>query len=336
MSRSLRFDDTDLVLVNSLQAAPRASWTQLHSATGIDPATLSSRWQQLQSEGLAWTTCYPHLQHWNVVFAYVEVDCAPGTREGVITELVKDSEVISIECTTGRRDLFLSVAMRDIDSIDQYVAERLSDVPGVRSTRTHHVRRYYSEGSNWRVQAPSAIQKRRFVTVPPEVEPGARSGYSALERGIVAALGRDARRSASSIAEELGVSVSAVSRGISRLVADGRARLRCDIAHNFSPWNVVAVVWISAPQTQIQEIAATLMRFPQVRHCCSLASEANFMIQPWMRSLSELDAIEEALMSRFPAVRVLDRWVVSRMSKRFGHLIDPSGHRTGYVPVPFE
>lgn len=336
MARISRFDETDLLLVNALQIAPRASWAQLHAATGIDPATLSSRWQQLRDEGLAWTTCYPHLQHWNAAFAYVEVDCAPGTRDDVMTELAGDSEAISIECTTGRRDLFLSVTMRDIESIDHYVAERLSAVPGVRSTRTHHVRRYYSEGADWRVRALTTVQQRRLTNSLPETEPGPAQRYSSLERRIITALGRDARRSASSLAEELEVSVSAVSRGISRLISTGRASLRCDIAHNLSPWNVVAVIWISAPQNQLREIAETLMRFPQVRQCCSLASEANFMIQPWMRSLGELDTIEEALVSRFPAVRVLDRWVVSRMPKRLGHRLDPSGRRFDFVPVPFD
>ncbi len=334
MGRLLQFDETDLLLVNALQIAPRASWAQLHAATGIDPATLSARWQRLTREGLAWTTCYPDLRHWQAAFAYVEVNCVSGTRDSVMAEITNDPAAVSIECTTGRRDLFVSVTMTDIESIDRYVAERLSAVPGVSSTRTHHVRRYYSEGADWRVHALSAAQQRRLGTVMPEPQRGAARRYSPLEHRIMTALGCDARRSATSLAEELGVSVSAVSRTIARLTTTGRASLRCDIAHNHSPWNIIAVLWISAPQDRLQEIADAMVRFPQVRQCCSLASEANFMVQPWMRSLSELDAIEEVLITRVPSARVLDRWVVSRIPKRLGHVIDYDGRHSGFVPLP--
>jgi DNA-binding Lrp family transcriptional regulator len=335
MPRSLQFDETDLLLVNALQIAPRASWAQLHAALGIDPATLSARWQRLSQEGVAWTTCYPDPAHWNAVFAYVEVDCVPRFRDSVMAELAKDSETISIECTTGRRDLFLSVTMLDIASIDSYVAERVSAVPGVSSTRTHHVRRYYRQGADWRLHALTRAQHRRVAEAVPTVEDEPFLRYTPLDRRIVTALGLDARRSVSSLADELGVSVSAVSRRIARLTTTGRASFRCDIAHTHSPWNVITVVWISAPQDQLQRIAETMVTFPQVRQCCSLSSEANFMIQLWMRSLGELDTIEEALVTKFPTVRVLDRWVVSRTPKRLGHVIGEDGRRSGFVPVPF-
>jgi DNA-binding Lrp family transcriptional regulator len=335
MARSLQFDETDLLLVNALQIAPRASWAQLHAALGIDPATLSARWQRLSQEGVAWTTCYPDPAYWNAVFAYVEVDCVPGYRDSVMAELAKDAETISIECTTGRRDLFLSVTMLDIESIDSYVADRVSAVPGVSSTRTHHVRRYYRQGADWRVHALTSAQQRRVAEAVPAVEAGPFPRYTPLERRLISALGQDARRSVSSLADELGVSVSAVSRRIARLMTTGRVSLRCDIAHNHSPWNVIAVLWISAPQDQLQRIAEAMVKFPQVRQCCSLASEANFMIQPWMHSLGELDTIEEVLVTKFPSVRVLDRWVVSRTPKRLGHVIGQDGRRSGFVPVPF-
>ena len=52
-------------------------------------------------------------------------------------------------------------------------------------------------------------------------------------------------------------------------------------------------------------------------------------------TMIKLDTIEEALVEKFPTVRVLDRWVVSRTPKRLGHVIGQDGRRSGFVPVPF-
>ncbi len=333
MSESLRFDETDLLLVNALQISPRAPWSRLHDVVGLDPATLSQRWQRLSEQGLAWTTCYPDLQRWNIAFAYVEIDCAPQTRESIMNELADDRYTLSIEFTTGRRDIFLTVAMADIDAIDRYVGDRIAIVPGVTSTRTHHVRRFFTEGADWRLRALSpSVQQRLAARESHPRDDGPLPRFTSLEQSIITALGFDARRTASSIADELGVSVSAVTRGIFRLLSTRRAALRCDIAHNLSPWNVIAVLWVSAPHNQLEAIAKAMMRLPQVRQCSSIAGEANLMVQSWMRSLGELDTIEQALALNFPGARVLDRWIVSRIPKRLGHVLDRDGLRQRFIP----
>jgi DNA-binding Lrp family transcriptional regulator len=331
------FDETDLLLVSALQVAPRASWSDLGYALGFDPVTLSNHWRRLQSEGLAWTTCYPDLtSSWRGSLAFVELDCVPGTREAVALELSKDPGTCSIEYTTGRRDLFLTVMMGGLGEIDTYVAERVGVIPGVSSTRTHHIRRVFSEGSTWRLGRLSPVQERRLQQIQQrESTDGPPRPPTATEIKLMVQLGGDGRRSASSIAAELGLSVSTVSRGIDRVLANKRGTLRCDIAHDASPWNVIAVVWLSAPHHQVPTIAASMIRVPQVRLCCTLASTANLMVQVWMRSLDEMDTIEDALVTDFPGARVLDRWVVSRIPKRMGHLMDRKGRRISYVPIPF-
>ncbi|MET7782244.1 AsnC family protein [Streptomyces mirabilis] len=52
-------DETDLALVHALQIAPRAPWTAVGQALGIDPMTAARRWARLTGTGCAWVTCYP-------------------------------------------------------------------------------------------------------------------------------------------------------------------------------------------------------------------------------------------------------------------------------------
>lgn len=322
----------DLLLIHALQVSPRASWRELGAALGVDPRTLSRRWRKLSDEGVAWTTCYPNLRLNS--FAFVEVTCAAGARETVIAALSKDAATYSVDCTTGRRDLFLSVVMDTLIEIDDYVERRLSQMPEVTSTRTHHVRTMFAEGAGWRI---GVLPKQRSESLQPYVHHvDRRSAHtlSALERKLIILLGADGRRSASSIAEELGVSVSAVTRGVSRVLFTGRGTVRCDFAHDYSPWKAIAVMWLSIPQDQVQDVALAMARLPQVRVVCSLASEANMMLQLWMRSLDEMDTVEQALSEACAQARVLDRWVVPRIAKRMGHVLGPEGRRSGYVPLP--
>jgi len=330
----LLLDQVDLLLIHALQVSPRASWRELGATLRLDPVTLSRRWRKLSAEGVAWTTCYPNLRLSS--FAFVEVDCASGARESIISELSKDAATYSIDCTTGRRDLFLSVIMDTLVEIDDYVENRISALPSVNGTRTHHVRKMFAEGAGWRIGVLSNKQSQRLRSRVNEVDPQSAKTLSALEKNLIIRLGADGRRSASSVASELGISVSAVTRGISRILFTGRATLRCDFAHELSPWKAMSVMWLSIPQDQIHGAALTMAKLPQVRVICSLASEANVMLQLWMRSLDELDTVEQALSVACPQARVLDRWIVPRIAKRMGHVLGRDGLRSGYVPLPMK
>ncbi|MDH6109724.1 DNA-binding Lrp family transcriptional regulator [Kitasatospora sp. MAP12-15] len=46
--------EDDLALINALQLRPRASWTVLGAALGVDPVTVARRWNRLARRGEAW------------------------------------------------------------------------------------------------------------------------------------------------------------------------------------------------------------------------------------------------------------------------------------------
>ena len=45
--------EQSLELLNALQIAPRATWRQLAGVLGSKPSTLSQRWDDLRSRGVA-------------------------------------------------------------------------------------------------------------------------------------------------------------------------------------------------------------------------------------------------------------------------------------------
>jgi DNA-binding Lrp family transcriptional regulator len=335
MNDSRLLDDQDLQLLHALQFSPRASWQSLGRVLELDSSTLSRRWQAMTSAGLAWVSAYPTPRGPWGSLAFVEVSCTPGRREEVVGVLQPMDAVWTIECTTGTRDLFLTVGMASLEELDTFVSEQIASIPAVSRTRTHFSRVFYREGSSWRLNALNPLQRQALSGLARATIPQPSTDPSEYERALVHTLACDGRRSASSIAQALDRSLSGVTRGIERLFASGQARIRCEVAHNTAGWRASVALLLSVRQDLLPALAHSLSALPQMRMCASIVSASNLLCQLWMNRIEELDYVEAYLAERCPTARVDDRWMTSRFAKRVGHLIDPDGRRTGCVPPAF-
>src|SRR5262245_37291557 len=120
MQESVALSELDLALVNALQIQPRASWTTLGEVLGVDPATVARRWARLEASGTAWITCLPMLGDQGRV-AYVEIDTAPAAHGAVAAALRSDAQVLTVEHTTGPRDIIATVVAPTLGSLSRYL-----------------------------------------------------------------------------------------------------------------------------------------------------------------------------------------------------------------------
>ncbi|NRQ37028.1 Lrp/AsnC family transcriptional regulator [Nonomuraea sp. NN258] len=332
MHRSATLDELDLALINALQVAPRAPWSRLSGPLGVDPATLSRRWARLRDSGTAWVTCYygPRQVSYGA-FALVEVSCAPGLREQVAARLSADPHALSVEVTTGGRDLLLTVAARDLTAMGEYVLHRLGDLPGITATRTHLAQRIHREASRWRLDSLDQEQRRdleRYGDLRPD--PGT---ISDEENRLILALAADGRGSYAQLAEAVGRPESTVRRLLSGLLVSGRVVLRGEAAHLMAGWQVTATLWLAVPPVDLDEVAECVAGMRETRLSCAVAGEANLLAQVWTHELSDLARFESQLAARYPGVRVLDRTVTLKWVKRLGRLLDSRGRSVAYVPM---
>src|SRR3546814_14179857 len=108
--------DDDLRLLNALQIRPRASWSELSRAIGSDPVTLTRRWERLHSQGIAWIAAYrggPIVS----ATALLEIECAPAQTMSVAEQIAHDPEVLTVDLTTGNRDLLVTLTCTDLDQL---------------------------------------------------------------------------------------------------------------------------------------------------------------------------------------------------------------------------
>ncbi|WFR73389.1 Lrp/AsnC family transcriptional regulator [Prescottella defluvii] len=111
-------DEIDLSLVNVLQCDPRASWSKVGAALGIDPVTAARRWARLTESGSAWVTAHPAGPQ---TAALVEVECVAGEAEATAEILSHRPHVLTVEHTSGSRDLLLTVSVADLGALSRMV-----------------------------------------------------------------------------------------------------------------------------------------------------------------------------------------------------------------------
>lgn len=337
-------DELDIKLINAIQLTPRISWSDLAPILKTDTSTLSRRWAKLKAEGLAWTTCYvltqrikrsdSYYQPWSALLAYVEVRCVAAQREKIIQAASQEEAIINVECTSGSRDLGMTIAAGQAAEIDAFVAAHIATLPGVLSTNTHYGYRVFKDGSDFELGTLSEDERSAVISKRPQTSPRGMTKASPMTDAVVQALQDDLRRPASSIAEELGISVAGASRAITRVLSHDWVRVRGDFAHDVLGWGVSVIIWLNVRQPQLEAVAAMLSALPQVRLCSAQIGPSNLNAVLWMKDVRELNDVEGALSTAFPDVRITDRWVTSRTAKRMGVTFNDVGRRNGYVPVP--
>ncbi|WP_331767470.1 AsnC family transcriptional regulator [Embleya sp. NBC_00896] len=327
-------DELDLALVHALQLAPRATWSGLGPVLGVDPATLARRWRRLEATGAAWITCHPGgpgtLGATSV--ALVEVQVAPGRIPEVATALARHTHAVNIEYLTGNRDLLITAIAADADALAQYLQVRLPAVPGITGIRVQLPIRLYKDSGSWRLRALDRREREQLATAPLPPASAAR-GLDDDDRALLLELGPDGRLGTAELARRLGTTGVTVARRLSRLVASGQARFRCEVARSLTGWPVCMTWWLRVPAAELDETAARLTALGDVRMCCAVTGTANLVVVVWLRRASDAPALEVDWSRRFPRLGVLDSAMTIQVVKRMGRVVGPDGHGTGFVPL---
>lgn len=323
-------DELDLSLINTLQLGPRASWAQVGAALGVDPVTVARRWSRLVESGSAWVTAHPAGPQ---TAALVEVECMAGEVLSTAEILVRWPHVLTVEHTSGARDLLLTVSVRDLAALSDLLLNAIEKLPGIRSTRTHLVIRPYAMGGDWQLRALDADQRAHLDGRGPRTT-GTLRPLDPTDRALLGCLSRDGRASLTDIAAELGCSVSTARRRLGALLDRHSLLLRCDVAQPLSGWPVSVWMWAHVPVDECDAVARRLVELPETRACLVLTgAPANFFYSVWVRSLEDVHRLEQLLRRIVPSLEILDRTVTLRFFKRMGRILDDSGRSVEGVPM---
>jgi Lrp/AsnC family transcriptional regulator, leucine-responsive regulatory protein len=134
MTQKFQFDSTDLSIVEQLRGNGRATNQQIAESLGLTATTVSSRIKRMEEANqlrvVAVSDFSAHGFHFLMRVA-VEVDGRPASA--VAEELAQFPEVFATHLVTGRYDIDMLVALRDLDDLSALLLDKLSQVHGIRS-----------------------------------------------------------------------------------------------------------------------------------------------------------------------------------------------------------
>ncbi|MEU5951136.1 AsnC family transcriptional regulator [Streptomyces sp. NPDC047525] len=334
-----RFSELDLALVDALQAAPRAPWTRIGAALGVDATTAARRWERLHASRLAWITAYDAAK--SATVAYVEVRCRPRRVESVSAALSELPWVFSVDETAGDFDLFASVAATDLPTLGRAVHRTIGGLRGVRSTRTRLGITQYGEGSDWRIRALEPAGRATLSAPHGALRQTAYSTDmhdrpSPEDQALMTALGGDGRLGYTELGEATGMSEHTARRRVRRLIHQGDVTFRCDIAHPLAGLPAMVIYRAVVPLAHLEPTGNALSRMEQVRMCVSVSGPHNLLVMVWLHGLNSISPFEAVLADRFPFLEVKDRTVALHSAKRMGWLLDAEGRATLRVPLALQ
>lgn len=335
LSDSITLSELDLALVNALQLRPRASWVELAKPLGTTATTLARRWERLSAAGLAWVAAAPGPEFGRSrCISYIMIRVEPNARKRVVDDLAQWSEVATIEVATGGHDLNVDVLTHDLRELDQFLTDKVFDIPGINSVDILLTTALYLESSRWRLRS---LDKGQLSVLNGGTMSLKKSHHAIalddLDRALLDHLVHDGRLSWAELAALTGASTATARRRVTRLISSGIVTFRCEIAHSLAGWPIQASLLAQAPGEDLDSICQTLSTWPECRFVAAVTGTANIYATFWVHDLGSVQRLEAETRGTMPSLTVVDRMVALSTPKRMGHLCDLEGRRIGIVPI---
>lgn len=134
MTQKFHFDATDRSIVEQLRGNGRATNQQIAETLGLTATTVSSRIKRMEEANQLRVVAVSDFSAHGFNFLLrvaVEVDGRPASE--VAHELVQFPEVFATHLVTGRYDIDMLVALRDLEDLTGLLLDKLSQIGGIRS-----------------------------------------------------------------------------------------------------------------------------------------------------------------------------------------------------------
>ena len=161
MQHDKTLDDTDLHILDLLQANARETQVEIARAVGLAPSAVLERVRKLEARGVlkgySATVDPKALGLGLLAFVAVRSDEA-GSENRIASALAELPEVLEAHHVAGDDCYLIKIRARDAEHLGLLLRTRISRVPGVRSTRTTIVLETIKETSRLAMAKPEAVR----------------------------------------------------------------------------------------------------------------------------------------------------------------------------------
>ena len=145
-----KLDDLDRRIVAALQAAPRASWSQLGSVVAVSETTVMRRVQRLRDNGTLVILAAPDPLRCALgqpVHVYFET--APGEAPDLAHRLAERSDVRYVSLLAGTRDIMCELISPNHRELGRLLMGQLQKSEAVQRTTTAVVIKQFKTSDQW-------------------------------------------------------------------------------------------------------------------------------------------------------------------------------------------
>lgn len=323
-------EQLDRRLAHVVQVDPRISWAKVARVLGISATTAAHRWQRLADEGLVWVTTFPNLDRH--LTAIVEVDCRTERLPSVIASLCAHPMVVSVDETTGHRDLMLTVVAPDLPTLSDLVIDWIGGLDGVYGSRSAIVTSVTIGTESWRVNGLSAAEAdhaqpgraKELWALPPDD----------LDEQLAVLLARDGRAASSDLARDLDVPTSTLHRRLQKVLTNRLVLMRCDVAPQLGGWTMECTWTATIAFNHKTRVLELLKRQPALRSCMWVTGGNNLRVNFRVPHHGAIGHIEAELAKAIPGLAPAETIIHLRSHKSMGWLLDREGRCTGRLVCP--
>lgn len=255
----------------------------------------------------------------------------PRVSPQVIKTLCANPMIVSIDETTGDRDLLLTVVAPDLPTLSDMVIDWIGGLRGVHGSRSALVTSVVIGSNSWRIDALSKAEKilargprpGELWMLPPDD----------LDRELAQSLAVDGRTSATSLARTLDVPASTLHRRLQKLLTNRQIELRCDVAE-LGGWSLECTWTATIPLNHKTRVLELLRQQSGLRSCMWITGSNNLRVNFRVERQNGIGMIESAVAEAIPGLAPAETIVYMRSHKSMGWVLDRDGRATGEFVCP--
>ena len=240
--------------------------------------------------------------------------------------------IVSIDETTGDRDLLLTVVAPDLPTLSDMVIDWIGGLRGVHGSRSALVTSVVIGSNSWRIDALSKTEKilargprpGELWMLPPDD----------LDRELAQSLAVDGRTSATSLARTLDVPASTLHRRLQKLLTNRQIELRCDVAPELGGWSLECTWTATIPLNHKTRVLELLRQQSGLRSCMWITGSNNLRVNFRVERQNGIGMIESAVAEAIPGLAPAETIVYMRSHKSMGWVLDRDGRATGEFVCP--
>lgn len=323
-------DLVDIEITNALQVSPRVTWSVIASALGLSEATVSRRWKDLTTRGMAWTSSALHASY--SIGAFLEIRSKTAVQKEIVYALSQHPDVITVGETTGDTNIFCIIISTSLKGILKCLNEGLPELASAEYVRSSLFPEI-SGGIEWSQGVIPAATEQRILKTGMPVGQAPPIGLSNSDREIFLALAHDGRKSLSSLEHTLQKTATAIRKRVDEMIRSRALVFRADVARPLFDQPIALLLSLKVEPAHVNLVAQQLGMWRETRFCAAVSGSANLVLIVGVNDLVASEKILAEIVAEFPTIEVMDQKICTRFSKIYGRVLDSLGREIDVIPV---